>query len=170
MWVAWNKWSSCFGCRPSIKITFCSCVFSNFFLWLFMWVFFAVAEKKDKSGCFQSRNADEEACVGVKIEHSRGRHHFNSLYSHLSAFLFYILHYLFFWWIFRVVLCLLYSRWRWCNVCLMPLPDPHPAMCERCSAETEWRGSSVNASDSQREGHTCWHSKWASRALQSFLD
>lgn len=33
---------------------------------------FVVAEKKSKAGCFQSKDADEEACVAVKIEHSRG--------------------------------------------------------------------------------------------------
>ncbi|TMS05043.1 hypothetical protein E3U43_004293, partial [Larimichthys crocea] len=28
------------------------------------------AERKDKTRCFQSKSADEEACVAVKIEHS----------------------------------------------------------------------------------------------------
>ncbi|KAJ8002890.1 hypothetical protein DPEC_G00163650 [Dallia pectoralis] len=27
-------------------------------------------EKEGKNGCFQSKNTDEEACVGVKIEHA----------------------------------------------------------------------------------------------------
>lgn len=49
---------------------------------------FVVAEKKEQTGCFQSKNADEEACVAVKIEHSRGRqHHLYSPHSHRSAFL-----------------------------------------------------------------------------------
>ncbi|XP_056908555.1 FYVE, RhoGEF and PH domain-containing protein 4a isoform X4 [Takifugu flavidus] len=29
-------------------------------------------EREDKAGCFHSRNVDEDACVAVKIEHSRG--------------------------------------------------------------------------------------------------
>ncbi|XP_041795320.1 FYVE, RhoGEF and PH domain-containing protein 4a isoform X1 [Chelmon rostratus] len=32
---------------------------------------FEGAENKDKADCFQSKNAEEEACVAVKIEHSR---------------------------------------------------------------------------------------------------
>lgn len=31
------------------------------------------AEKEDEADCFQSKAAEEEACVAVKIEHSTGR-------------------------------------------------------------------------------------------------
>lgn len=38
-------------------------------------LFFGLTEREDKAGCFHSRNADEDACVAVKIEHSRGMWH-----------------------------------------------------------------------------------------------
>lgn len=48
-------------------------------------VFSVFAEKKDEAGCFQSKAADEEACVAVKIEHSTGRQH-RHLHYHIFYF------------------------------------------------------------------------------------
>lgn len=64
-----------------LNILFYNKCVSFFLQWILS---FVVAEKKGKTGCFQSKNADEDACVAVKIEHSRGRqHHLHSPYSHL---------------------------------------------------------------------------------------
>lgn len=56
---------------------------------------FCLTEQKDKAGCFQSKSADEEACVTVKIERSRGTWH------HLLLPLYFFYFFLSLWWYFR---------------------------------------------------------------------
>lgn len=56
---------------------------------------FGLTDRKDKAVCFKSKSADEEACVTVKIERTRGK------WRRLLLPLYFFSFFLFVWWYFR---------------------------------------------------------------------